>query len=244
MALSNLWKDKVNNLNKILVVDDEPKIVDVVRSYLTKCGYKVVVAYNGKNALSIFERMNPELVILDLMLPDLTGEEVCTKLRQKSRVPIIMLTAKIAEEDVLAGLSVGADDYMTKPFSPKELMARVDAILRRGTREMMPLSSFLSYNDGELVIDCKKHEIRIFGEVLSITPQEYRILMAMVKYPTKAFTREELISLIFDNEFEGIDRIIDSHIKNLRRKIEKTPRNPKYILTVYGVGYKFGGEIN
>lgn len=234
----------INNLKKILVVDDEPQIVDVVRSYLTKYGYEAIVAYNGKRAIEIFERANPALVILDLMLPDLTGEEVCTTIRKKSQVPIIMLTAKVAEEDILTGLNAGADDYLTKPFSPKVLMARVDAILRRVTREMIPLASCMSFNDGELVIDCVNNEVRRFGQMLSITPTEYNLLMVMVKYPSKAFTREELISFMFDNEFDGADRAIDSHIKNLRQKIEPNTRSPRYILTIYGVGYKFGGEAN
>ncbi len=227
---------------KILVVDDEPKIVEVVKSYLENSGYRVSVAYDGKQALEVFEKVGPALVVLDLMLPDISGEEICKILRKKSRVPIIMLTAKIEEEDILNGLNIGADDYVTKPFSPRQLVARVAAVLRRLDEEGAPLSGILVYNKDELVIDPLKYEVKKNGVLANLTPNEFKILMALVKYPSKAFTREELICLVLGEDFNGYDRTIDTHIKNLRQKIEQDPRAPKYILTVHGVGYRFGGE--
>jgi DNA-binding response OmpR family regulator len=226
----------------VLVVDDEEKIVDVLRSYLEAQGFIVVVAYNGLEALRQFDKHTPDLVLLDLMLPELSGEDVCRALRKKSRVPIIMLTAKVEEENMLEGLGIGADDYVLKPFSPRQLMARVEAVLRRVSQEMVPLSAEISFNDGALVIDSLRHEVRKNGVAVAFTPHEYKILMAMTKYPTKVFTRDELIAFAFSDEFEGFDRIIDTHIKNIRQKIEPDPKNPIYILTVHGVGYRFGGD--
>ncbi len=232
----------MNNMQKkILIVDDEMKIVEVVKSYLENNGYTVCEAYNGKEALDKFEKENPALVILDLMLPDMTGEEICQALRMKSRVPIIMLTAKVEEEDVLRGLKIGADDYVTKPFSPRQLVARVEAVLRRSSDALVPLSSLLSFNNGELVIDTSKYEVKRDGKVVNLTPNEYKILITMVKYPGKTFTREELIYMALGEDFDGYDRTIDTHIKNIRQKIESDPKSPKYILTVYGIGYRFGG---
>lgn len=227
---------------KILVVDDEEKIVEVVRSYLENNGYKVYTAYNGSRALEIFERMSPNLIILDLMLPDMSGEDICRSIRKKSRVPIIMLTAKVEEESILNGLGIGADDYVTKPFSPRQLTARVMALLRRSEDEIMPLSNVLSFNEGELLIDSIRHEVKRDGQPVNLTPNEFKILMALVKYPQKAFTREELISIVLGEDYEGYDRTIDTHIKNLRQKLEQDAKSPKYILTVYGIGYKFGGK--
>jgi len=227
---------------RILVVDDEKKIVEVVKSYLENRGYSVIEAYSGREALSKFEKHNPCLVILDLMLPDISGEEVCQTLRKKSRVPVIMLTAKVDEEDILKGLNIGADDYVTKPFSPRQLVARVEAALRRAGDPLVPLSSLISFNNDELVIDTLKYEVKRFGEKINLTPNEYKILLTMVKYPDKTFTREELINIGLGNDYNGYDRTIDTYIKNIRQKIEPDPKNPKYILTVYGVGYRFGGE--
>jgi DNA-binding response OmpR family regulator len=226
----------------ILVVDDEQLIVDVVKAYLEKEKYTVVCAYNGQAALVAFDQFAPDLVILDLMLPDRSGEEICQVIRKKSRVPVIMLTAKVAEEDLIHGLNLGADDYVTKPFSPRQLVARVQAVLRRTGEETYPLTSQFSFNDGDLVIDNLRHEVRKSGEVVLFTPNEFRILTAMIKYPTKTFTRDELITLALDDDFQGNDRAIDSHIKNIRQKIEDDTRNPQYILTVHGIGYKFGGD--
>lgn len=226
----------------ILVVDDEVKIVSVVKSYLEKAGYAVLTASNGKDALELFEKHDPILIILDLMLPDMTGEDICRTIRKKSRVPIIMLTARVEEEDILKGLEIGADDYVTKPFSPRQLMARVEAILRRLSQEAIPLAREIAFNNSELVIDSMRHEVRKNGKPIALTPSEYHIVMNLVKYPTKVFTREELIHFAFGDDFEGYDRVIDTHIKNIRQKIETDHKAPHYILTVHGVGYKFGGE--
>jgi len=225
----------------IMIVDDEEKIVDVVRSYLENKGFGVVIAYNGADALRLFERRPPALIILDLMLPDISGEDVCRTIRKKSRVPIIMLTAKIEEEDILKGLEIGADDYILKPFSPRQLTARVEALLRRVSAEPVPIASEVSYNDGELVADSLRHEVRKDGIPIALTPNEYKILMILLKYPTKVFTRDELIRFAFENDYEGYDRIIDTHVKNIRQKIENDPKSPEYIVTVHGVGYRFGG---
>ncbi|MCM8900293.1 response regulator transcription factor [Caldicoprobacter algeriensis] len=232
----------IASVKKILVVDDEVKIVEVVKSYLENRGYSVDVAYNGKDALDKFEKVNPCLIILDLMLPDIPGEEICQMIRRKSRVPIIMLTAKVDEEDILRGLNIGADDYVTKPFSLRQLVARVEAVLRRVSDDPVPLSSVISFNNGDLVIDTLKYEVKKNGNTVNLTPSEYKLLMTMIKYPDKTFTREELISMAFGDDFDGYDRTIDAHIKNIRQKIESDPKNPKYILTVYGTGYRFGGE--
>lgn len=227
---------------KILIVDDEIKIVEVVKSYLENSGYSVYEAYNGKEALDKFEKVNPSLVVLDLMLPDITGEEICKALRKKSRVPIIMLTAKVEEEDVLKGLNIGADDYVTKPFSPRQLAARVEAVLRRASDALVPLSSLISFNNDELVIDTLKYQVKRYGKIINLTPNEYKLLLTLVKYPDKVFTREELISIALGDSYNGYERTIDTHIKNIRQKIEFDPKNPKYILTVHGIGYRFGGE--
>jgi len=228
----------------IAIIDDEENIVDVVKSYLEKSGYKVVYAYTGGEAMALIDKYVPSLIILDLMLPDVSGEDLCRAIRKKSRVPIIMLTAKIQEEEIVSGLSMGADDYVTKPFSPRQLMARVDALLRRVSEEQVPLFSEISMNNGELVADILRHEIRKNGKPVSLTPDEYNILMVMLKYPTKVFTRDELIDFALDDEFDGFDRIIDTHIKNIRQKIENDPKSPRYVQTVHGVGYKFGGELD
>ena len=225
---------------KVLVVDDEVKIVDIIKAYLEKNGYDVRVAYNGKEALEIFEKELPSLVILDLMLPDLSGQEVCKILRKKSRVPIIMLTAKVSEVDVINGLNIGADGYILKPFSPNELIARVTALLRRTENDT--LSNIITFNNNDLAIDVLKREVKKLGKIINLTPTEYKILLTLVKYPAKIFTREELISIVFEDFYDGFDRTIDTHIKNLRQKIEMDSKNPKYILTVHGVGYKFGGD--
>lgn len=232
----------INCVKKILVVDDEVKIVEVVKSYLEHSGYDVYEAYDGKQALELFEKIAPSLVILDLMLPDITGEDICRTLRKQSRVPIIMLTAKIEEEDILKGLDIGADDYITKPFSPKQLVARVAALLRRSSDDPVPLANIISFNNDDLVIDNLSYEVKKSGNSANLTPNEYKILMTMIKYPKKTFTREELICMALGEDFDGFNRTVDTHIKNLRQKIETDPKASKYILTVHGVGYRFGGE--
>jgi DNA-binding response OmpR family regulator len=227
----------------ILVVDDEPKITEVVKSYLEKSGYKAVCAYDGCEALDLFDRSRPALVVLDLMLPGLSGEHVCREIRARSRVPVIMLTAKTAEEDMLKGLNIGADDYITKPFSPRLLMAKIEAVLRRASNEVVPLSRELTFDAGRLIIDSERHEVRKDGEPVSLTPNEYSILFTLASFPTRAFSRDELITHALGDSFDGYDRVIDTHIKNLRQKLEDDSKNPKYILTVHGVGYSFGGRM-
>jgi DNA-binding response OmpR family regulator len=232
----------MDNGKTILVADDEIKIADVVKSYLEKEGYNVACAYGGHEAVNMFDNLSPVLVVLDLMLPDMPGEDVCRAIRKKSRVPFIMLTAKAEEENILKGLGIGADDYVTKPFSPKQLVARVGAILRRTLNEAVPITDEYSFNDRELVIDNLRHEVHRNGERVALTPNEFKLLFTMVKYPTKTFTRDELISLAMGDDFEGFDRVIDTHIKNIRQKIEPDPKKPRYIITVHGVGYRFGGD--
>lgn len=226
----------------ILVVDDEPKILEVVSASLESHGFHVFIAETGTQALQIFEKENLSLVLLDLMLPDISGEELCTVIRKKSRVPIIMLTAKVEEGDILKGLNLGADDYITKPFSLKVLRARVDAVLRRTGDEPVPLFSKIVLSGGDLKIDYTIHTVTKMGNEVKLTPSEYKILSTLVKYPDKVFTRDELIAIVFGGDFDGYDRAIDSHIKNLRQKIETNPKQPSYILTVHGIGYRFGGK--
>lgn len=228
----------------ILVVDDEQKIVEVVKSYLQNAGFSVLCAYNGTQALKLFEQHLPSLVVLDLMLPDISGEEVCVAIRKISPVPIIMLTAKVEEISILEGLRIGADDYMTKPFSPRQLVARVEAVLRRVSAVVVPIVNEISFNNNELVIDILRHEVSRDGEPVFLTPNEFKIVMTMAKYPSKAFTRDELISFALGDEFTGFDRVIDTHIKNIRQKIEKDAKAPRYILTIHGVGYKFGVDTS
>lgn len=227
---------------QILVIDDEQMLLDAVSSYLESKGLRVLAADNGADALALFASGNISLVILDLMLPDISGEEICTRLRRTSRVPILMLTAKAQEEDLLNGLSLGADDYLTKPFSLKELYARIQAILRRCADDLRPLAARLSWNNKDLCVDFEQKRVLKKGTDISLTPSEWRILSALVKYPQKVFSRDELISLVFDEDFDHYDRVIDTHIKNLRKKIEDDPRAPVYVRTIHGVGYCFGGE--
>lgn len=231
------------NPNNILVVDDEIKIIEVVKSFLESKDFVVFSAENGKQALEVFERENISLILLDLMLPDMSGESICTHIRKKSRVPIIMLTAKTEEEDKLKGLHSGADDYITKPFSLKELHARIEAVLRRSSDDLVPLFSKNSWGDGDLEIDFESYTVKKKQEIVNLTPNEFHILAALIKYPNKVFTRDELIDIALGDEFNGYNRAIDNYIKNLRQKIENNPKDPAYILTIHGIGYKFGGEL-
>lgn len=226
---------------KVLVVDDEVKISEVIKSFLESKDYLVFTAEDGRQAFSILEKENIAFVILDLMLPDMPGEEICSRLRRKSRVPILMLTAKVGEEDLLRGLDIGADDYLTKPFRLKELHARMEAILRRSSGDLVPLYRKMSFRDGDLDVDLENHSIKKNGNDVNLTPNEFKLLAALIKYPNKVFTRDELISIALGDDFGGYDRSVDSHIKNLRQKIETDSRNPVYVLTIHGVGYKFGG---
>ncbi len=227
----------------ILIVDDENMMREAVASYLEKQGYDVLQAETGKQALAFLEKEAISFVVLDLMLPDIPGEEICSRIRRQSRVPIIMLTAKTMEEDMLKGLDLGADDYITKPFSLKNLYARIQAVLRRSSGDLKPLAEKFSWNHDDLVIDYNRKEVLKKGESISLTPIEWKILAAFTKYPQKVFTREELIETAFDLDFSGYDRVIDTHIKNLRKKIEDDPKNPVYLCTIHGIGYKFGGNI-
>lgn len=226
----------------ILVVDDEPMIQEAVSSFLAAKGFRVLTAGSGTEALSLFGRENVSFVILDLMLPDLSGEAVCSRLREISRVPILMLTAKSAEEDLLHGLQLGADDYLTKPFSLKELHARVEAVLRRSADDLRPLAENRSWNGGDLRIDYQRQEVWKAGLPVPLTPSEWKLLAALTKYPRRVFSREDLITAAFGMDFDGYDRVIDTHIKNLRKKLEDDPRAPIYLKTVRGTGYQFGGE--
>ena len=226
---------------KLLVADDEEMIREAVASYLESQGYQVFRAENGEEALNILKREPISLVILDLMLPDLPGEEVCVRIRKQSRVPIIMLTAKNVEYDMIHGLDLGADDYITKPFSLKNLSARVQAVLRRSTEDLVPLARQFSWNQGDLVIDYDRKEVRKKGEPVALTAIEWKLLAAFTKYPQKIFTRENLIELVFGLDFSGYVRVIDTHIKNLRKNIEDDSKQPVYLCTVHGMGYKFGG---
>lgn len=187
-------------------------------------GYTVCTAYTGREALDKFTAENPTLVVLDLMLPDLTGEEVCQALRQRSRVPIIILTAKVEEEDILRGLKIGADDYVTKPFSPRQLVSRIQAILRRTEDSTALLASLLSFNGGELTIDTLTYEVKRKGRLVNLTPNEYKLLVTLAKHPNKTFTREELINIGLGEDFNGYDRTIDSHIKIFGTKSNLTPK--------------------
>ncbi len=221
----------------ILLVEDEKKISDIVRAYLEKEGYRVRPAETGEQALKLLKD-TVDLVILDLMLPDMQGEELCKIIREGSDVPVIILTAKSGEEDRIKGLGIGADDYVVKPFSPRELVARVKAQLRRSGRTKKKL---LSYNSGTLKIDINNREVFRDGRLVILTPTEFKILLSLAEQPGWVFSRDQLVTIAQGFDFEGYDRTIDAHVKNLRHKIEKDSREPEYIKTVYGVGYKFTG---
>lgn len=232
---------RITDGKNILVVDDEQMIREAVSSYLEKQGCHVFQAETGKEALQIFQRESIAFVILDLMLPDLSGEDVCIQIRKESRVPVIMLTAKTMETDMLNGLDIGADDYITKPFSLKNLYARMQAVWRRTLEHPVLVSSRVSWNHGDLVIDQDRKEVCKQGKPVALTPIEWKLLTALTRYPQKVFTREDLIELAFGLDFSGYDRVIDTHVKNLRKKLEDDPKQPVYICTVHGMGYKFGG---
>lgn len=229
------------NGKSILVVDDEVEIVNVVKAYLQKEGYQVFTAYNGSEAIEVFNQETIDFVVLDLMLPNLSGEEVCKRIRANSQVPILMLTAKVEEYDRIYGLDIGADDYLTKPFSPKELVARVRAILRRSGTEGIK-ANLLEFSNGNLTIDLNRMDVKKQGDLVDLTNTEYKLLTLLAQNAGRTFTREELIVKILGYDYEGYDRTIDTHIKNLRHKIED--KSVKSILTIYGVGYKFVGGKN
>lgn len=226
----------------VLVVDDEIKILEVVKSFLEANGYRVITAKTGELALKLMDSSNLNLIILDIMLPDIDGIEICKIIRKKSKLPIIMLTARVDDEDLVKCLDLGADDYVTKPFSPRALVGRVRAVLRRYSDESLIVADILNFSNGNLEINCVSHQVCLNGEPVNLTPVEFKILQSVAKSPNKVFTREELIRAAYGYDYEGSDRSIDTHIKNLRHKIESDPKTPYYILTVHGVGYKFGGE--
>jgi len=229
-------------IHSILVVEDDRKIANIVKVYLEGAGFRVVHAETGKDAIGFALKEMPLLVILDLKLPDISGEEVCQELKDIGNFPIIMLTSKALEDERIAGFALGADDYVTKPFSPKELVYRVKAVLKRAAKGDLDAAEPISFNNGSLVMDGRSYEVKRRNMRVSLTPTEFKVLYTLASSPQKVFTREELVQKALGYEFEGYERSIDAHIKNIRHKIEDDPRNPLFILTVYGVGYRFSGK--
>jgi len=225
---------------RVLVVDDDRKTVELVKLYLNRDGYRVLTAYDGVEALRLARESHPDLIVLDLMLPGINGLEICRTIRSESDVPIIMLTARTTDEDKLTGLDLGADDYVTKPFSPRELAARIRAVLRRlpGARGPDEIKR------GELIINFRKREASIDGRPMKLTEIEFKLLGVLAREPGRVFSRAELIEKALGYDFEGFDRTIDVHILNLRRKLEQDPSHPSYIKTVYGAGYKLSEADN
>jgi two-component system alkaline phosphatase synthesis response regulator PhoP len=224
----------------ILVVDDEPKIVKQARDYLERGGFRVIEAGDGKTALVRARSERPDLVVLDLNLPEMDGLDVCRALRRESDVPVIMLTARVEETDRLIGLELGADDYITKPFSPRELVARVRTVLRRvhgGVHQPGMIRA------GALEIDLEGHRVTRAGETIRLTRTEFNVLSILAQHPGQTFTRAQLLDRLHGVVYDGFDRSVDAHVKNLRRKLEPDPAEPRYVLTVYGVGYKFTDEV-
>ena len=225
-------------MKTILVVDDEPKIVQLVRDYLERAGFRVLAAPDGKTALSQARFEKPDMVILDLGLPEMDGLDVTRTLRRDSNIPILMLTARSEETDKLIGLELGADDYITKPFSPKELVARVRVVFRR--MESYSEASTETIRAGDLTLDVPRMQVKAADrEIEALTPTEFELLAALARHPGRVFTRSQLLNVVHGIAFESYERAIDAHIKNIRHKIEPRPAEPHYILTVYGVGYKF-----
>ncbi|MDD3229110.1 MAG: response regulator transcription factor [Oscillospiraceae bacterium] len=235
----------MNQEQTILLVDDEVKITKVLEAYLEKSGYHTLSAHDGICAWELFQQHEISLVVLDLMLPDISGEELCRRIRTQSRVPIIMLTAKSEELDLLEGLRIGADDYLIKPFSPRTVVAKIEAVLRRTTSDEL-VGVPVSVNHGYLVMDVQNNSVKKQGEPLSLTPTEWKLLRTFFKAPHRIFSRDQLITYALGDNFDGYDRSIDTYIKSLRSKIEPDRKNPQYIITVHGMGYKFvpGDELN
>ena len=230
----------IKTQKQILLVDDEVKITQVLSAYLEKEGYQSIVAHDGKTALELLQLHPISLILLDLMLPDIPGEKLCEQIRAQYRIPIIMLTAKSQEQDILDGLEVGADDYPTKPFSPRVVVAKVGAVLRRAESDEL-LSVPVSYRDGYLVIDFNNKTVLKEGTPIHLTPTEYQILRTLAKAPKRIFTREQLILFALGDDYDGYNRSIDTYIKSLRSKIEPDRHDPAFIVTVHGVGYQFQG---
>lgn len=226
--------------NNILIVEDEKGVSEILKAYLEKEGYGVYLTENGLDGIEVFRKEKIDLVILDLMLPDIEGEEVCKILRRISDVYIFMLTAKSTLSDKIEGLNIGADEYLTKPLSPRELTARVNALFRRVGEKH---DNILSFNNNKLIIDNDRRVIKVNGEEISLTPNEFDILCVLASNKGKVFSREAIIERAFGIDFDGSDRIIDVHIKNLRKKIEEDSKSPRYILTVTKIGYKFGDDV-
>jgi DNA-binding response OmpR family regulator len=220
----------------VLIVDDEVKILELVKSYLEMNGYRTLCAKNGREGMALFERNPVALILLDLMLPDFSGEEFCRRVRQVSDIPVIMITAKVAEQDIVNGLRMGADDYVCKPFSPRQLAARVEAVLRRSGGQKT--GGLLSYED--LRADTENRIVKKAGNVINLTRDEYNILVLLMSRQAKIFTRDEILDAVKGDDYDGFDRTIDTHIKKLRAKIGDDSRAPKYIITVYGMGYRLG----
>ena len=222
---------------KILVVDDEPQIMRVLKGYLEAAGFQVIPAYDGTEALAAFRHTAPDLIVLDLMLPQVDGLDVARAIRRESDVPIIMLTARVDEADRLIGLELGADDYVAKPFSPREVVARVRAVLRRAGGGPEPAGRVLSA--GDVALDVDKRQASVAGRPVELTPTEFDLLATLMENPGRVFSRMQLLDKLQGYAYEGYERTIDVHVKNLRQKIEADPKRPAYILTIYGLGYKF-----
>ena len=225
----------------ILVVDDDVKTVELVKLYLNRDGYKVITSGDGLEALNLARKSHPDLIVLDLMLPGCNGLEICRTLKNESDVPIIMLTARTTEDDKLRGLNLGADDYVTKPFSPRELAARVRAVIRRLPEETLQRGP-VEIKRGTITLNFLNREASVSGKTLQLTPSEFKLLGVLAREPGRVFSRQQLIEMVFGYDFEGFDRTIDVHILNLRRKVEPDPDHPRYIKTIYGAGYKFAGK--
>lgn len=225
--------------HSILLVEDDLKLAEIARIYLEQAGFRVIHTESGVSALTLAKMENPVLVVLDLMLPDLSGEAVCRELTEFTDIPVIMLTSKSSEEERLAGFALGADDYIVKPFSPRELVCRVQAVLKRAGRAGD--GDRLSFNGGTLILDNASYSVIRNGRPAKLTAAEFKLLYALAATPQKTFTREELIDKVMGYQFEGYERNIDSHIKNIRRKLGEDPHSPEFVLTVYGLGYRFGG---
>lgn len=229
--------------HRILVVEDEARIAEVVQGYLERDGHAVTVATTGREALTRLTRGRLDLVVLDLGLPDMPGEDVCREVRSSSDVPIIMLTARDAEEDLVRGLESGADDYLTKPFSPRELSARVRALLRRARSDVEPQADVLVRANGRLTLHNARRRATLDGAALELTESEFRLLRTLARFPGRVYTRVELTGKIHGHEYEGYERTIDAHVKNLRRKLGEDARTPRLLLTVYGRGYTFAEDV-
>jgi two-component system response regulator RegX3 len=227
------------HVTRILLVEDEPRIAEVVQGYLERDGYMVVWKMTGEEALQDLERRPADLIVLDLMLPGISGEEVCRRVRQESDVPVIMLTAKDTEEALLQGLQMGADDYITKPFSPRELGARVRALLRRAAGPSQPKADVLERAGGRVTIDAARRRVTVDGTDIELTESEFKLLTTLARFPGRVYTRYELVDKVQGYEYEGYERTIDAHVKNLRRKLGDDARNPTLIETVFGRGYRF-----